>query len=427
MAEPHLSNPALNFLKSTLETHRQTYTHAVLRVSILRDQPVSRICFGRLDLLGDKEQALDNLTLDYKDFKLIRASLSLNDVSTFVSELVEQKILRIKGLEIPVDGNLSPQSTGYVASLESYGTIRPEWPSTFFYFQVQGGSQGNVPSRPLVKLGLPSFVSGDEAVREFCGLVSGFNQGQVIFVFPDYRARIRELRILEGKLCVDVESRKESLDKLRVKFYVQSDGKSSRSPDLELAKGHAEFAFNGSLDLAMVHLLSIDSGDHIDNRIFAPYYARGGIVIEASETRVLEMIRNGEGLKVEFKEFLLHDLHRFLDSVVAFANTKGGSILVGVNDEGEIKGIQNDSDVRTTILQWNADKCDPPAPVNLASIQVEGKNIVLVDIQECTNKPYQDRDKGFYARRGASNRQATRSEVLEMARGSQRQPSFGVS
>jgi hypothetical protein len=404
--------------------NRQMYTNAVLRIALSRDQPVSKVCFGRLDLLGDKEQVLDDLTLDYNEFKLARASVPLKDVSTFVSEIVERKILRLKGLEVPVDGNLSPPSRGYVASLETYGTIRPEWPSTLLYLQVQGGYQGNAPSHPLVKLGLPSFVSGDEAVREFCGLVSGFNQGQVIFVFPDYRARIRELRILEGKLCVDVESRGESLDKLRVKFYVHSEGKSSKSPDLELAKGHAEFAFNGSPNLAMVHLLSIDSGDHIDNRIFAPYYARGGIVIEASETRVLEMIRNGEGLKAEFKELLPPDLHRFLDSVVAFANTKGGSILVGVNNEGEIKGIQNDNDVRTTILQWNADKCDPPAPVNLTSIQVEGRNLVLVDIQEGTDKPYQDRDKGFYVRRGASNRQATRSEVLAMARSSQSQPPF---
>ena len=70
------------------------------------------------------------------------------------------------------------------------------------------------------------------------------------------------------------------------------------------------------------------------------------------EEAVLSQIERGEGEKIEFKETLLWDIRTkqrnkelpdmVIKSMVAFMNSKGGELFIGVNDEGEITGIDND-------------------------------------------------------------------------------------
>lgn len=229
------------------------------------------------------------------------------------------------------------------------------------------------------------------------------------------------MKILEGRLGVSVEAREENLKNLRAKFYVESDSKRFRSDDLALGNGSAEFPYDGDLKLAMVHILSAVHGDDIDNRSFSPYGDQArwseGVLIETSELRVRELVRAGEGPRVEFKASLPEDQHRFLDSVIAFANTNGETVLIGVGDNGEVLGIKEKSeDIRMTITNWVSDKCDPPPQVSLAEVELDDKRVIVLDISQGANKPYQDIDKGFFVRRGASNRQARRSEIEAMFR-----------
>jgi hypothetical protein len=406
----------------TLLNERKTvYGGAIVRLALTHEQGGDKLCFGRLDFSEGQKTSPSEIDLDYGNFRLTHTWLSLDEVVSLMKGLTQDNArLRIKQLDLPVKGNLSPPSLRYVASLQAFGAIRPHWPSTLYYFQVDGNLQGYPPQHPLVKFNLPSYPDGNQAVTEFCELSGGFGQGQIIVVLPDFRARLKQLRVQEGKLSVDVETWKESPSNLRVKFYVESDGKPSRSTDLAIENGRAEFVFNGALHFAMAHLVLTKTGDDIDNRLFAPYYSREGIVVEASELRVKELANAGEGLLVEFKEKLPPDEHHFLDSVIAFANTSGGAILIGVSDHGEIVGVEkNPEEIRETITNWISEKCDPRPSFTINQIEVDGKTVIVVDVASGPSKPYQDLDRGFLVRKGASNRQARRSEVEEMFRSHQ--------
>jgi hypothetical protein len=234
---------------------------------------------------------------------------------------------------------------------------------------------------------------------------------------PDFRARLEQLRVRDDRLSVNVETWKESPTNLRVKFYVESDGKPSRSDDLPIENGRVEFIFGGAIHFAMAHLVLTKTGEDIDNRIFAQYHSREGIVIEASELRVKELANGGEGLLVEFKERLPPDEHHFLDSVVAFANTRGGTILVGVGNHGEIVGVERKpEEIQETITHWISEKCDPRPSFTTKQIDVNGKTVIVVDVESGQSKPYQDLDRGFFVRKSGSNRRARRSELEEMFR-----------
>ncbi|MEA2074371.1 MAG: ATP-binding protein, partial [Euryarchaeota archaeon] len=61
---------------------------------------------------------------------------------------------------------------------------------------------------------------------------------------------------------------------------------------------------------------------------------------------IWQMIENGESETTEFKENFDKEA---VETAVAFANTKGGVILIGISDKGEIKGIQIG---RSTLKNW---------------------------------------------------------------------------
>jgi len=409
-------------MAQTLERRKNTYVCAVARVALSSRGETYKVVFGRVDFLGKKDKIPNELDLDYGNFRLVRFPLDLKQASTLAQELVENGRWRIRNADVPIIGSFNSIGLRYVASQQSYALIRPMWPSVLYYFQLEREAVGDVTQQPLVRLNLPFYPSGREAVGEFCDVEinGGFPQSQILFVLPDFRARIRTMKISEGNLLVDVEAPEELEENLRAKFYIESDDRSSRSEDLTLSNGSAQFTFEGDLKLAIIYLLSATTGDDIDNRVFSPWYdrRRAGIVIEASELRVRELIRAGEGPRIEFKEELPSDEHRLLDSIVAFANTNGGTILLGVKDDGEIVGIQkNLEDVKQTITNWISDKCDPPPQIELHQVQVNEKIVLVVDVAEGPNKPYQDIDRGFLVRRGASNRQGRRSEIGQMFSG----------
>jgi ATP-dependent DNA helicase RecG len=59
-----------------------------------------------------------------------------------------------------------------------------------------------------------------------------------------------------------------------------------------------------------------------------------------------QLIQTGEGYHLEFKESLDKSL---IEEVCAFANSSGGKVLLGVSDDGEIKGIKTDNNILSRI------------------------------------------------------------------------------
>jgi len=70
-----------------------------------------------------------------------------------------------------------------------------------------------------------------------------------------------------------------------------------------------------------------------------------------NKIEILEMIVNGESSGVEFKEEGIATID-LAEEIVAFSNFKGGTILIGVNDEGSILGIK-----RKDLEEWVMNIC----------------------------------------------------------------------
>ena len=119
------------------------------------------------------------------------------------------------------------------------------------------------------------------------------------------------------------------------------------------------------------------------------------------------LIQQGEGAALEFKENLSASFAREL---VALANTSGGRVLLGVNDDGVVKGIKDSNALRARI-QDIARNCNPPVKV-LANRVGE---VFVVEVRESNAKPVQCSD-GFFWRQGAETQKLSRDEIRDFFR-----------
>ncbi|TET32858.1 MAG: winged helix-turn-helix transcriptional regulator [Planctomycetota bacterium] len=122
--------------------------------------------------------------------------------------------------------------------------------------------------------------------------------------------------------------------------------------------------------------------------------------ITADQVKLL--IREGEGLTVEFKE---RYTPRIDQDIVAFANAKGGMILLGVRDDGTVCGERLTNDLKAKINSL-ARNCKPTISVEMAQV---GK-VAAVVVPEGTEKPYSC-GSGYYRRLDGNTQKMSHDEL----------------
>ncbi|MFT5143155.1 MAG: putative HTH transcriptional regulator [Rhodothermales bacterium] len=96
----------------------------------------------------------------------------------------------------------------------------------------------------------------------------------------------------------------------------------------------------------------------------------------------------GEGQSIEFKA-RIPDGRRLAKEIVAFANSTGGHLLVGVSDAGDLVGLRDLHEEFYSLKKALADHCDPPVPYTVERVEVAHRREVLViRVQESDQKPH---------------------------------------
>lgn len=125
-----------------------------------------------------------------------------------------------------------------------------------------------------------------------------------------------------------------------------------------------------------------------------------------------------ENFNVELKEILTPDLKK---EVVAFANTHDGGIYIGVDNNGNVVGLENPDETieRASAYIRNSIKPDLSMFVNLKIEEIENKKIVVIKIQRGVSRPYYIYEKGLkptgvYIRQGNFSIPASEEYIREM-------------
>ena len=144
--------------------------------------------------------------------------------------------------------------------------------------------------------------------------------------------------------------------------------------------------------------------------------------------KILDQIKNGESKTLELKE-KLPDNKSIAKTVIAFANTSGGKIVVGINDKLNITGVDANSvyALKDKIASVIFDSCSPDILPEIYTININGKLLLVIEIFRGNLMPYFLKSEGVangvYIRVGATNRKAD-SQIIEELQRHKRYVSF---
>lgn len=401
------------------------------------------------------DKHVETTVLDYGDLLLIDREYSTSEVATVVQNLGERHEITISPFKIVLPrgyfrnleedsskigaeyGGYSPLSEFESKHLRHYrsypkSTFR-QWPTRTYLFQFQydptySTAYSRKSSQPLpVKNEIPLLPDYHSAIRWWLGNDFDYlNDGKIIFYLPDVRARISDIKIAKDEFIVKSESRLAKIGDLRGKYYVSYERMSPDIGDLDFSKP-CHIAIKEDVQRIYVILYDKNTPSNIiDYRDYNLRYSReDDLDIEYEESNIEYWLVSGESADIEFKlEVEDKKTDQFIESVCSFSNTYGGRIFIGVDDNGNVKGLDENqiAKYQQRMPDWIRNWIEPQPQATIEVVDVRGKALIMVTVPKGNDQPYNYRDHGVYIRAGATDRIATRDELVLLMPGDTKQP-----
>ena len=129
-------------------------------------------------------------------------------------------------------------------------------------------------------------------------------------------------------------------------------------------------------------------------------------------------MKNFENVDLEFKEVYVSDIKK---EVIAFANTEGGVLYVGIRKDGTVMGVENPDEVMLQLAGSLKDSIKPDIMpfVKIKAVNKEEKTVIEITVEIGSGRPYYLSDKGLkpsgvYVRRGSSSQPLSDEGIREM-------------
>lgn len=127
-----------------------------------------------------------------------------------------------------------------------------------------------------------------------------------------------------------------------------------------------------------------------------------------------QRIAQGEDLHTEFKQWPISS-DDLAASLVAFANTDGGQLILGVDREGKVVGVPDPDRAMQKVDSIAYQNCEPPLTVVQETVSdEEGNIVVVVNVPKGDQRPYRTNRGRYYIRTTSGRRDASRGELLRL-------------
>ena len=124
-------------------------------------------------------------------------------------------------------------------------------------------------------------------------------------------------------------------------------------------------------------------------------------------------IAKGENLHTEFKGQLPHP-DDLAAALVAFANTDGGDVFLGVDDAGDTPGVADVDRTTQRVDSVAYNNCSPPVTVLQETVATDTGTVLVVRVPRGEGRPYRTNRGVYYTRTASGRRQASREELLRL-------------
>ena len=134
-----------------------------------------------------------------------------------------------------------------------------------------------------------------------------------------------------------------------------------------------------------------------------------------------DTILNGESKNIEYKITLPDKSEKYMKTIVAFANTQGGKLFIGIDDKThEVAGVDNEVlfQIMDSIANAVSDSCVPQIIPDIEPVTIDGKTVISISVEPGKNRPYylksKGKENGTYIRVAGTSRQAFPEKIQEL-------------
>ena len=130
-------------------------------------------------------------------------------------------------------------------------------------------------------------------------------------------------------------------------------------------------------------------------------------------TELIEKISLGEDATIEFKRALPHR-NSLADEIAAFANARGGVILIGIDDDGEVVGIdrQELNRAEKMVVEICQDSIDPTVLIFTEKLRIDDKNLLKIEVPKSLF--VHKTSNGYFVRQGSSKREMPTEQLARL-------------
>ncbi len=410
-----------------LEERMPQYSKCELTFSIVKVNGVNKIYNGVIVFFNEKDRIPDKVRLVYKDFILDRQIIDATEGKKTIDKLLtENKITLYEFGEFELEANeiFTPYGD-YLSAYKPYGFAynKFEWPRRWIGYNIKISPTTSFNNSEIVSVQNPLYPSARYAIANFMN--GNYSDTPPIprieIIIPDYRARIRKACMLDQKVKFEVEERYTTESNIKFKYFMQTSSE-IKSGEAQINENAASVEYPENVTFLMTVILDVSKNEVIDSKYMYPFTQE--LWQERTDQSYKSLINNAlsgkENKNLELKEKLNNKVYK---TATAFANTGGGTIIIGITDKSrEIVGCLDSED---TITQSIASNTEPPVEFTIKDITYTEKHLKVIEIPEGANKPYIAKQNGIFIRRNGISEQITRVElddIIQKRRTSQWQP-----
>lgn len=362
----------------------------------------------------------------YPELLLLEQWHNLDALGQVLDQICVGRKLLLHGEEVMLDPN----------STLSHREFHPRenWysPLSGWVYEAGRGQGPNIPSEPLLAPRLPFYTDGFHAMQGWFGLPhlshNDARIGEVLVFFPECRAGIGSVGLDEaGRVTVQPrfghERFKQGME-LKGAWLV---GESRRTFEMPF-EGEATLALPEGATGFCVYMVGAnatiyDFHDEMARWVRGGQRVLGGHPSNNISEIVQRALRTGECDVVEYKPFVEMGNPKqdeIIESVIAFANTKGGSVLFGIDKHCAIIGIEqelhriartNGEGFDTVVDKYKGwlrrligDSLNRSIVPDFDLVAIEGHKVLALLIPEGKEKPYaRVRSNDIWVRKGSNN------------------------
>lgn len=399
----------LDGIEEAVKRFPEEFRHCSLEALMQGSEPI--FCLIR----GGVSSEAKNELLDYGKMQLRREVFNGEDLRARLTTFnATGKLPAAHGEIIFSSRNNTPYQTFHPSHSQYHA-----WPGCIY--ELGGTGQTNpVPHEPLVGRGLPPFFNPKDAITDWIQVPFGDNDGRYgrfLLFIPDFTARLGRIAFADAVLSVEASFTPGVLSI----SVLATDGRTTFRKTEPLQKEQSFKLMPNPNSLRVI--ITNEKSETVDSFAEEEAWTTRERVIFAGarySEEPMEMIRKGESDTVEFKEFIhLDDKKKaaeLVKAVISFANTRGGTIFIGVTDDAEIVGVEThtphdkqkaatfEADYLAGLRTLLQQKLNRIPSIETRTERIGDKTVFVVQVEEGVAKPYTNiQTRETFVRRGASD------------------------